>query len=130
MGASATSTASSNTVQPRRHIIQNYFLIWIDGNIDQEHKDCQNTLDQLRSVVHEVHICTTSAQCIQFLNDIDDEKAFVISSGALGQHLVPTIHGMAQLDTIYIFCSNKARHEQWTKEWSKIQGVFTSIQPI
>ncbi|CAF5083701.1 unnamed protein product, partial [Rotaria sp. Silwood1] len=61
---------------------------------------------------------------------MDDEKVFVISSGAFGQHLVPEIHDIPHLDTIYIFCGNKARHEQWVKQWSKIRGVFTSIKPI
>ena len=60
----------------------------------------------------------------------NDEKAFVIVSGSLGQHLVPNIHDMPQLDAIYIFCGNKSRHEQWTKEWIKIKGVHTDIKPI
>ena len=37
---------------------------------------------------------------------------------------------MSQVDSIFIFCSNKKYHEQWTKEWSKIKGVFTEITPI
>ena len=37
---------------------------------------------------------------------------------------------MSQVDSIFIFCGNKKRHEQWTKEWSKIKGVFTEITPI
>ncbi|CAF1677588.1 unnamed protein product, partial [Rotaria magnacalcarata] len=61
---------------------------------------------------------------------MDDGKAFIILSGALGQHLVAGIHGMPKVDAIYIFCGNKARHEPWAKDWPKIQGVFTSINPI
>ncbi|CAF2847410.1 unnamed protein product [Rotaria sp. Silwood2] len=130
MNAAACTTAFSNTVQSRRRITQNYLLIWTDGNIDETNTDCQNTLAQLRSVVNEVTICTEPAQCIKCLNDMDDEKAFVISSGALGQHLVPQIHGMPQLDAIYIFCGNESQHKAWAKEWPKIEGVFTSIKPI
>ncbi|CAF1531608.1 unnamed protein product [Rotaria magnacalcarata] len=37
---------------------------------------------------------------------------------------------MRQLHTIYIVCGNKERHEQWAKEWSKIEGVFISIQSV
>ncbi|CAM4986027.1 unnamed protein product [Rotaria socialis] len=61
---------------------------------------------------------------------MDEGKAFVISSGALGQSLVQDIHSMPKVDVIYIFCGNKARHEPWAKDWSKIRGVFTSIKPI
>ena len=37
---------------------------------------------------------------------------------------------MAQVKNIYIFYENKARHEQWTQEWSKIKGIFTDIKSI
>ncbi|CAF3699095.1 unnamed protein product [Rotaria sp. Silwood1] len=130
MDAAACTITSSNTMQPKRCMIQNYLLIWIDENINEANKDCQNTLTQLRSVVNEVTICTEPAQCIKCLNDMNDEKAFVISSGALGQHLIPQIHDMPQLYAIYVFCGNESQHKVWIQEWSKIQGVFTSIKPI
>jgi tetratricopeptide (TPR) repeat protein len=37
---------------------------------------------------------------------------------------------MSQVDSIFIFCGNKARYEQWAKEWPKIKGVFTKISHI
>ncbi|CAF4501345.1 unnamed protein product, partial [Rotaria magnacalcarata] len=128
--AAETKTTRSDVMRPRRRMIQNYLVLWVDGNIDENNEDCRNTLAQLRSVVSEVNVCTTPEGCIDFLNKMDEGKAFVISSGALGQSLVNDIHGMPKVDAIYIFCGNKARHEPWTKNWSKIRGVFTSIKPI
>ncbi|CAF1261805.1 unnamed protein product [Adineta steineri] len=43
---------------------------------------------------------------------------------------MPLIHDTKQLVAIYIFCGNKVWHEEWAKKWSKIQGVFTEIEPI
>ncbi|CAF1273462.1 unnamed protein product [Rotaria magnacalcarata] len=123
-------TALSSAISPRRRMIQNYLVIWVDGSIDETNEDCRNTLAQLRTVVSDVNVCMTPEQCVEFLNEIDDGKAFIISSGALGQHLVADIHGMPTVDAIYIFCGNKARHEPWAKDWPKIRGVFTSIKPI
>ncbi|CAF3451989.1 unnamed protein product [Rotaria sp. Silwood1] len=105
-------------------------VMWVDGNIDLENEDCQDTLVQLRDIVSDITLCTEAAQCITFLNDIHDEKAFVISSGSIGQHLVPHIHDMPQLDAIYIFCRKKERHEVWAKNWTKIKGIHTSIKSI
>ncbi len=34
------------------------------------------------------------------------------------------------MDSIFIFCDNNKHREQWTKDWSKIKGVFTEITPI
>jgi tetratricopeptide (TPR) repeat protein len=61
---------------------------------------------------------------------MDNEKACMIISGALGQHIVPRVHTMSQVDSIFIFCGNKKYHEQWAKDWPKIKGVFTEIKPI
>ncbi|CAF0746299.1 unnamed protein product [Adineta steineri] len=124
------TAASSNIRQPRQRMVQNYLLIWVDANIDQADKDCKNTLAQLKSVVNDVNLCTEPDQCIQTLNNVDNEQAFVITSGSLGQHLVPEIHGIPQLDAIYIFCSNKSRHEGWTQNWKKIKGIHTNIKDI
>ena len=84
----------------------------------------------LRSVVNEVHPLTTPVQCISVLNEMNKRKVFVVSSGALGRELVPEIHDIQRVDTIYIFCANKQRHEEWAEHWSNIQGVYTEIQPI
>ena len=111
-------------------ILQSVILIWADGKIDQNNSDCQNTLTQLRSSVNDVMMFTDIEACVQFLQGIHQEKVFIITSGALGQTLVPKIHSLPQVDGIYIFCGNLTYHEQWVKPWSKIKGVHTSIQPI
>ncbi|CAF1464149.1 unnamed protein product [Adineta steineri] len=128
--ASSKSTTSSNIRQSRQRMTRNYILVWVDANIDQADKDCQDTLTQLKSVVNNINLCTEPNQCIQVLNKVDKQQAFVIASGSLGQHLVPKIHDMPQLDAVYIFCGDKSRHEAWTKNWTKIKGVHTNIKEI
>ncbi|CAF0832762.1 unnamed protein product [Adineta steineri] len=125
-----TTTTSSNIHQLRQRMAQNYLLIWVDASIDETNKDCQNTLAQLKKVINDVNLCTESDQCIQALNKVDKEQAFVITSGSLGQHLIPEIHGMPQLDAIYIFCGDKSRHQGWTQNWTKVKGVHTNIKDI
>jgi hypothetical protein len=133
---SASSNAATKTAAtygdsyPTQRMAQNYLLIWVDAGIDQTSKEFQNTLEQLQSVMSNVKTLTEPAQCVQFLNTIDQERVFVITSGSLGQQLVPDIHAIPQLDAIYIFCGNKSRHEQWTKKWSKIKGIHTVMKPI
>ncbi|CAF4655655.1 unnamed protein product, partial [Rotaria socialis] len=129
-GATVSRTTTSDAIRPRRRMTQNYLVIWVDGNIDENIEDCRNTVARLRAAVSEVNVCRTPEGCIEFLNEMDDGKAFIISSGDLGQSLVNDIHGMPKVDAIYIFCGDKARHEQWVNDWPKIRGVFTSINPI
>ncbi|CAF0808369.1 unnamed protein product [Adineta steineri] len=122
--------ASSNIQQLQQRMAQNYLLIWVDANIDEGEKDCQDTLTQLKNVVNDVKLCTEPNQCIPVLNKVDKEQVFVIISSPLGKHLVPEIHDIPRLDSIYIFCDNKSRHEEWTQHWTKIKGVHTNIKEI
>lgn len=124
------SRSTTNIRQSRKRITQNYLLIWIDGSIDEESKDDQETLVQLKSVINNVNLCTQPDQRIDLLNQVDNERVFVVISGYLGQYLIPEIHDISQLDTIYIFCGNKSRHHEWVKNWTKIKGVYTNINDI
>ncbi|CAF3609335.1 unnamed protein product [Rotaria socialis] len=93
-------------------------------------ENCQNIIKHLRDVVNQVHPCTTAEQCIQQLVDYEESISFVISSSTIGQHLVPDIHGMATLNTIFIFSGNEPQHQAWVQNWQKIEGVYTFIEHI
>jgi tetratricopeptide (TPR) repeat protein len=132
-GDAAKAGQAKDAIQRRRfdmQIVQNVLLIWLDNNIDDNSADCRNTVTQLRRAVNTINKYTDGEECIQFLETIDNEKVCMIISGSLGQYIVPRVHNMSQVDSIFIFCGNKRYHEQWAKEWSKIKGVFTQIAPI
>ncbi|CAF4877106.1 unnamed protein product [Rotaria sp. Silwood1] len=125
-----TNISSKMSQQQRQRMAENYLVIWVDGNIDMANEDCQNTLTQLRGAVNQVNLCTTIEECIQQLNENPDLMSFVISSGTLGQHLVPNIHEIQKLKSIYIFCRNKKEHQVWAHNWRKVKGVHTNIKHI
>ena len=131
--APQASVQPKDAVSRRRmniQMVQNVLLTWLDNNIDESSADYRNTITQLRRAVNTVNQYTDSEQCIEFLQTIDNEKVCMVISGSLGQHVVPRVHDMSQVDSIFIFCGNKEYHEQWAKEWPKIKGVFTEIGPI
>ena len=114
----------------KSQILQNYRLVWVDASINEANSDCQHTLVQLRNVVNDIKILQDSDTCVDFLQNVVDEKAFVIASGSLGKDLIPRIHSMPQVDTIYIFCGDRARHKPWSEQWSKIKDVYSRVEPI
>jgi len=119
---------------PQRHrnkrMVQNVLLIWVDSNMDEKSKDCQNTIAHLRQVMNTISTFTDGQECIEFLQEIKDDKVCMIISGSLGKHIVPRVHDMFQLDSIFIFCRNKQYYEQWARDWPKIKGVYTDIKLI
>jgi tetratricopeptide (TPR) repeat protein len=128
--ASAHSKRTGRRGRINMRMVQNVLLIWLDNNIDNNSDDCHNTIIQLRGAVNTIKTFTDGEECIQFLEEMHNDKACMIISGALGQPIVPRVHNMSQVDSIFIFCGNKKHHEQWTKEWPKIKGVFTEITSI
>ncbi|CAF4986870.1 unnamed protein product [Rotaria sp. Silwood1] len=125
-------TTGRNAVLPQsaRRIIQNFRLVWLDANIDESKDDYKNSIQHLRNIVTIVTTFTDIDECIDFLSDIENEKVFMIVSGALGQHLIPRIQECSQLVSIYVFCENQSIHEQWTKKMAKVKGVYRQIEQI
>ena len=112
-------------------VLQNVLLVWLDQTIDEENnRDCQKNLAQLRAIVNRVKTFTDPDHCVDFLAKLNDEKVCIIMSGSLGQTTVPRVHEISQVNSIIIFCGNIAWHEQWTKDWPKIKGVCNHITSI
>ena len=135
-GAAAMTTSSSTTnraaalPRPVRRVLQNFPLIWLDANLDESKVDFKNSLERLRNILASIITFQDVKECINFLNDISQEKVFIIVSGALGRQVVPDFENMPQVQSIYIFSGNKAIHEEWASKMPKVKGVFTEIESI
>ncbi len=124
-----TSRAPPSTIP--HQIVQNFHLVWLDESIDAVNTDnCRNSISKLHQVVNTVNIFTDVDECIDFITDINEEKALMVISGALNEIIVSIVQEISQVNSVYIFCENKACPEKWSKEWSKIKGVYTDIIPI
>ncbi|CAF1166187.1 unnamed protein product [Adineta steineri] len=128
------SSFSKGAVANRRmnmQRMQNVLLIWLDNNINENNADCNNTIKQLKRVVNNVNTFTNSEECVEFIQTINNNnKVCMIVSGSLGKHILPHMHDMSQVDTIFVFCNNQEWHKQWVKKWPKIKGVYTDIASI
>jgi len=128
-----TSGNSKGAVTRQRinlQMVQNVLLIWLNNNIDDNSANYRNTINELRRTVNTINTFPDGDQCIQFLENMSNDKACMIIPSSLGQQIVPRVHDMSQVDSIFIFSSKKKRPEQWAKDWSKIKGVFTEITYI
>lgn len=65
--------------------------------------------------------------CISFLNEIENERSFVIVSDIFVKDLVSVIHDLSKLDSIFILCEDDRQSQSWTLKWPKIKGIFNSI---
>jgi tetratricopeptide (TPR) repeat protein len=127
------SADSRDAVSRRRiniQMVQNVLLIGPDNNIDNNSTDCLNSIAQLSRIVNSINMFTDIDQCVDCVTDIDSKKICMIISGEICQNIMPLIHDIAQLHTIFIFCESKTADEPWAKEWFKVKGVFVDISSI
>ena len=107
--------------------VENNCLIWLDQ--DNEHyrsrfTELQNLFDVLKNFAD-------IESCLKFLNDTTiNENLFMISSGSLGQLIVPQIHHFEQIESIFIFCMDRSKHKKWADQWSKIEDVYTDMTSL
>jgi len=130
---SAQGKSVKNDISRRRvlsRIIENFVVVWLNGNINESNIDYQNSIAQLRRIFSSIKTFTIPDECVAFLTAIQDLKVFLILSSAFCEILVSHIHDLSQIDSIYIFCDNETKHDQWTKDWIKVKGVFTDISFI
>src|ERR1700734_572990 len=96
--AAATSAEPSSTRPPRRRMVQNFLLIWLDGSIDEvNNDDRRNSITKLRQVFNDVNTFTDIDECVDFITDIKQETVFMIVSGTFSQIVVSLVQDISQI---------------------------------
>ncbi|CAF1143075.1 unnamed protein product [Rotaria sp. Silwood1] len=54
----------------------------------------------------------------------------MIVSGQLGKEIVPSVHNLQQVVSIYVYCMNKEINEQWSSRFSKVQAVVVQLDEL
>ena len=129
VGRNDNETSSSPKTNHGRKL-ENIHLIWLDTNIDKESDECRRTKNAFEQVVDDIDVFNDSDQCIRRIVGLQSKNVHLVISGSLGQKLVPRLHDVSQIDSIFVFCGDKNRHEQWAKAWRKIKGVYTDAKDI
>ena len=112
------------------NILQNFVLIWLDSKHNELKNNCYSSIRQLRDIINITHIFYDIDDCIDFLTEIEGRRTFMIISSTLSQQLVPLIHDILQLHSIYIFSYDTKINDQRTKKLSKVRGISRQILPI
>ncbi|CAF4198702.1 unnamed protein product, partial [Adineta steineri] len=121
----------NSSIHSSHDVNQNIVIIWADANIDQSKKTYHDSITKLQRITPAVYSCTNSPQCINYLNNINDKKVFLIVSDGLGEELVPLVHDKPQLDAIYIYSQVKMQRLPWANKWSqKVKEILFTMEDI
>ena len=126
----STVFPSSDSTQSMKRMVQNFFLVWIDISNDESTADFHNSLVQLRSVVSDVSSFKQQDYAIDYLTDNLAMSGFLIVTDTMGAQLLPLIHDIPLLHTIYILANDQHQDAKWTEKWVKVNGIYTDIPSI
>ncbi len=97
-----------------------FSLIWLDSSVD----DATNKIAQekLRTSINYLKKFTNTEECQQYIEQrSEDDRIVIIVSGRFGREIVPNIHQLRQISSIYVFCMNKQAYEKWANDFSKVK---------
>ncbi|CAF0711848.1 unnamed protein product [Adineta steineri] len=108
---------------------ETYSLIWLDASINSG--DNIETQAKFRSFINHLQIFENPDQCEQHIRSVlsQDRIVFVVS-GSLGIHLVPKIHSLQQIFSIYIYCANLPFHREWAQHYIKVKSVCDQFNDL
>ena len=112
------------------HVTKKYTVILLDPNAKDHESDYENMAVQLQYTVNSIQRFTDVDQCVDFLTEAVATTLFLVTSASVAQTVVPFVHDVPRLDSIYIFDDDEMSDEQWKKEWKKIEGIAGDMSYI
>ncbi len=104
--------------------LETFALLWLDAEVNSSEEN-RHAQRQLRSIINYLKTFEDANLCRQYIQFVSScDRLVLIVSGRLGQEIVPQIHHIRQLSSIYVYCMDKPRYEQWAKDFSKVLRIL------
>ncbi|CAF2088695.1 unnamed protein product [Rotaria magnacalcarata] len=106
-----------------------FCLIWLDANSNA--KDTRDTEQKLRSIINHLKKFQDVKQCQKFIEERSkNDRITIIVSGQFGQEIVPAIHKLRQVISIYVYCFDIVLNKQWSDKYTKVKAVVNKLDDL
>ncbi|CAF3598300.1 unnamed protein product [Rotaria sordida] len=104
--------------------------MWVDASVNssKENLQAQKTLTKIHNQFKTFESVDECENAIQQLSKTS--RAIIIINGGFGRELLPRIHDLPQVLTIYIFCMDQAKHLEWAKQFNKIKAIIVDLHKL
>ncbi|CAF0815753.1 unnamed protein product [Adineta ricciae] len=110
--------------------LETFSLIWLDASVNKT-DDNQHTQDELRATIHQLKTFEDSERCLKhILSTGNGDRIVLIVSGSLGRTIVPRIHNLDQVLSVYVYCQDQTANEQWSSRYPKVKAVVTDTKEL
>ena len=110
--------------------LETFSIFWLDVQVNTT-EDNQHTQLKLREIINHLKTFDDQGECHQRILSLSTQDRLVlIVSGRCGRQLVPQIHHLRQVSSIYVYCMDKKANEQWAKDFIKIKSVIVELKDL
>lgn len=107
--------------------LETFVLVWLDAN----QQESRNTEQKLRSIINHFKKSTDVKECQKYLESLSQkDRVVMIVSGRLGKEIVPNVHKLRQVISIYVYCMDKRSNKEWADAFSKTRAVVTELDEL
>ena len=95
-------------------------VIWLDANHNNDEKT-RNMEYQLRTTVNHLRKFADIHRCEENIKQtLKDDQLILIVISELGEQIVPSIHELPQISSIYVHSADQCNNKEWTKKFTKV----------
>ena len=96
-----------------------FCLIWLDANPNAQ--DIRDTEQKLSSIINQLKKFQNVEECQNFIEErTENDRITMIVSGQFGREIVPSVHKLRQVISIYVYCLDKVRNKEWADKFAKV----------
>lgn len=95
-------------------------LVWLDRMVNtfQPYLEYQK---QVRSSIDHLKTFESVTKCMDYIQSVpSDERIVLIVCDELARQIIPRIHHLREVSSIYIYCLDKSVNDQWIKTYKKV----------
>jgi len=98
----------------------NRSIVWLDTSVSSKQENF-NAQEMLRTSMNHLKAYTVANECENYIRSVPQSHRIIfIVDSQLGQSIVPRIHQLRQVTSIFVYCMNK-NNQQWTKTYKKVR---------
>ena len=102
--------------------LETFSLIWLNDSTTSSKED-EHIEQDLRNTINHLIKFENEQTCHQYIEERSDEdKLILILNNLLGYTLIPRIHQLRQVYSIYIYYKNNAVNQEWITKFSKVKS--------
>ncbi|CAM4907654.1 unnamed protein product [Rotaria socialis] len=109
---------------------ETFSLVWLDPDVNNS-KENINVQQQLHACISHLETFDKADKCERFIrSEPINSRIILVASERFSVDLIPRIHQLSQVFSIYIYGVDKRKSNAWTNIYSKVKAVLTDINVL